>query len=1502
MSVSIGTIEGLLKLTDQFTEPMRRAASALENSSKQMVGQLANIAGGYISIRAATSFLSAAVAESREWTLAMGQVEQRIKSTGGAAGVTSGMVSQLSAQIQSTTRFTDDQTASAAALGLTFKRIGSEDFPTFIRFSADLAQVMGGDLDGATKMLGKSLNDAEGDVTQIAKATGAFSDALQAQIKDLVQSGERGAANALIFKELERTIGGAGAAGQDSLNKLSDASADALQSVGDGLVPAVNKLAESLGEVASNEETLTFLKHLGEVIGMSLELLDKLISGLQLLGKLDVGVGKWMDLMASGGFFGKEADAAMVKANEAAFAASAQHLAQGAQEFGKQVLSAEQLAFWETMNARDSKLAADAAEKQRAAAEAIAEAMAAAFKKGSADVSAFSAGVSALLSGKTVSYAEALVDAMQQFPGASNKTITSLVSLSVRAKTASDSFALLKQFIEKTGKGVDLSGLDAVIKETKASSHQFWLESLTDTERFAVNVEAAKKAMKALGFSTAEIEKWLIQNGRLVADITEEIVQAGSAQDHLNQLVEMQRDLADNVWVSYVKAASSAFSAVESSIGTAISDGLKEGSVDGEAIMKSLVDNLIDIFADMVAEIVTNWLKGELLKTAITMKQAAIRKSIDSASKSGGGGGGGGTAGTVSQAGSAYQSGSSAGMSANTMAGYALVAYALFVVYKGFIEDHKRKFSGVTLGDQGQITSTFGHTQKYLQGVQEAAASIVKSLREWMKSVNVELTSFGSISIEHDKSGWSVSGAGGYRMFFKTAEEAISAAQAMMVRFGEFAQGVPALVQSAVRATRDMNMDAINSNIEFARTLITQNMEDVALAMQDATDLFVDQIRRSFDLFAAAGSRISQMDLGALNEATASSILHFTNSLQSLYNQLTGHREDPKEAAERQRVAYNLQRTIIIAQIMLLYEEIKARVAAVQAQIALISVLHEAGAGMGGGLNPYGTGGRPVSARPTGNTKGGGMLTIDERNPSNNPQLAALLQILDNLARALGSVPGEIGPGGVVVGGRGGGQRAARKESQADIRREAGMFGMSDISRQMVESGHWLDDFKKKIKEAGFSAAESASLIAQATAEMARRQEEVRKGVSDRVNEFLGVGQDPIAQLGKNMQQLLKDITDAGFPAAEAARMVAALTAEYEKQAALLVQQGRDAAMQPHQGALDAAAGIGSHQRELIDAIMGIEKSREALRKLAEEASAAGRSTDFLAGDLARLDAAQSAAARNIGFEFLGSLEALGVSLPTEVVLELAHAQFLLAQAQAMSAALALAAAGAFDGLSFSLDDLLGWITGADFDASTFFPQTQAPVERFTETVNDAANALSDLARRLVDAQGGIRDLLVEMAGGQHGVVTSRQAMEFQEERYQSTLAMARTGDIGALESIDDIGRDLLASLANFSPSLLAAQFPGIQADMEGLLGITTAHEGNLLTSTLFTQSHQQQIEATNTGFRATVAVGTEQVSRMETMIDELGTIASNQQILNDRLQMIETHVLTTKRTVMDNG
>lgn len=148
--------------------------------------------------------------------------------------------------LDNVTMFSDEATKSAEAILLTFTSIGAEVFPRAIEAAMDMSTVMGTDLNAATVMIGKALQDPIAGLTALRKVGVNFNDAAKTTIERMVAMGDVAGAQAFIMAELEKEFGGAAravgetAAGQFAIAKenLSDLG----ESIVGAALPAVKDL------------------------------------------------------------------------------------------------------------------------------------------------------------------------------------------------------------------------------------------------------------------------------------------------------------------------------------------------------------------------------------------------------------------------------------------------------------------------------------------------------------------------------------------------------------------------------------------------------------------------------------------------------------------------------------------------------------------------------------------------------------------------------------------------------------------------------------------------------------------------------------------------------------------------------------------------------------------------------------------------------------------------------------------------------------------------------------------------------------------------------------------------------------------------------------------------------------------------------------------------------------------------------------------------------------
>lgn len=562
-------------------------------------------------------------------------------------------------------------------------------------------------------------------------------------------------------------------------------------------------------------------------------------------------------------------------------------------------------------------------------------------------------------------------------------------------------------------------------------------------------------------------------------------------------------------------------------ISNAFVDVLFEGSKAFDNFWDSIKASLKSTLKEMIADWLNKWIRAMaewLVRWAATQ---ATAKSISVASGGGiyGNGGGGDVWGAAAGAGAKYAAGGG-GMSANSLAGYASVAYALFVVYKGFIEDHDKKFARVSIIN-GQVGSIAFHGSKYLDGISEAAHSILKSLEDFAQQFNLDMERFGSISIQSSADGWFVGLLNSGGQAFETMEEAIAYAQVMMLKFGEFSDSVSRMVQAAIKGTKAMTPEELISDINFARELENQNKPDIAQMMQEDLDRAIAQWRRVKELFLSYFS----VDLPAFAEGVNSILTKLQSGLQSQYNQLKGIEEDPKQAWERQRIAFNQQRALVLLQLKLWRAEIDQR-------ILNYKVNQQWLGGLGG---------------VTRNTIKFTAAMV-QAGEAMDPVLQQLLDIQAQIDKALNEIPPEITEGeypGKKGGGKGRGSKDAARDFIDNKEFELSLHGLSDYMKAIKE----LDRvYEEQLKQAGKDKALREELLALKERELAILEQEKIQSTVEKFREFLGLT-NQFDRVRETAADLIKEINESPFGSERKARMIERVLDNVENQIARMAQQ-----------------------------------------------------------------------------------------------------------------------------------------------------------------------------------------------------------------------------------------------------------------------------------------------------------------------------------------------------------
>lgn len=170
---------------------------------------------------------------------AIAQLEQRIKSTGGAAGFTSEELQRMASGLQDVTTFGDEATIEMQALLLTFTQIQGPVFERAQESILNVATAMGTDLKSAAIQVGKALNDPKGQLSALSRSGIQFTEDQKDMIKTMQEAGDVAGAQAVILKELETQFGGAARAARDTFG-------GALTAAGNSIGDLSEKFAEAI--------------------------------------------------------------------------------------------------------------------------------------------------------------------------------------------------------------------------------------------------------------------------------------------------------------------------------------------------------------------------------------------------------------------------------------------------------------------------------------------------------------------------------------------------------------------------------------------------------------------------------------------------------------------------------------------------------------------------------------------------------------------------------------------------------------------------------------------------------------------------------------------------------------------------------------------------------------------------------------------------------------------------------------------------------------------------------------------------------------------------------------------------------------------------------------------------------------------------------------------------------------------------------------------------------
>lgn len=245
---SVANLDLVISLKDQASKGLggiSKSVGALGVAVGTFAGGAA-LAGVHALTSAVSDFVSVGVEGFKASALAVAQTEAVIKSTGGAAGVTTQQVSDLATAFSlasGKSLFGDDVIQQAENMTLTFTNISKEVFPEVIQTSLDMATALHSTPEAMAQMTGKALSSVAG-ITALRRVGVQFTDDQVKLAKQMFETGDMIGYQRLVLGELSKEFGGsaeAAAKADGGIGQFKDTMGEVAESIVTKAMPMVKQ-------------------------------------------------------------------------------------------------------------------------------------------------------------------------------------------------------------------------------------------------------------------------------------------------------------------------------------------------------------------------------------------------------------------------------------------------------------------------------------------------------------------------------------------------------------------------------------------------------------------------------------------------------------------------------------------------------------------------------------------------------------------------------------------------------------------------------------------------------------------------------------------------------------------------------------------------------------------------------------------------------------------------------------------------------------------------------------------------------------------------------------------------------------------------------------------------------------------------------------------------------------------------------------------------------------
>lgn len=247
MTPNGNVIDVVVRLIDEVTGPLKSVGATVSRGFAQIRALGALALGGWT--------LNKFVGNIVEAERATAKLDVAYRNLGAAVGVSRARMDELATEIQRTTTFSDDAAKEAQALLLTFTRVRGEAFERTLKVAADLSAMMGIELTGAVRMLGRAAQDPTRGFFMLQRAGVVLTAQQREMIKSMAAAGNTAGAYVKLLELIDKkatgtaaamrnTLGGAFTALQNQIGDLLEGDSKSFT----GLIAAINDLTKALDD------------------------------------------------------------------------------------------------------------------------------------------------------------------------------------------------------------------------------------------------------------------------------------------------------------------------------------------------------------------------------------------------------------------------------------------------------------------------------------------------------------------------------------------------------------------------------------------------------------------------------------------------------------------------------------------------------------------------------------------------------------------------------------------------------------------------------------------------------------------------------------------------------------------------------------------------------------------------------------------------------------------------------------------------------------------------------------------------------------------------------------------------------------------------------------------------------------------------------------------------------------------------------------------------------